>query len=265
MKLIKLHKLLYIFYMRKLFSKIMHAFKTHDIKISPVVCVCAVLAIVSILIFAPFNKKEETFKDIDQNVYLDEEICYAGGIYIKANSISVEKNELQNSEFDSDGELLSAYTLKLGLELERRKEDKFLAKTVFKPSSFSLKNVNLEAKSKMAIFIESLAKESFNSLLSISTGSINILEETVNFVGEYTIESIENAQFKTDFKKIKCNTKSFDQLRLDECYKKYYIQLLFPIKQQYLDSKNIIVLSIDHWNHIEKKIFLIKRQLKTLK
>ena len=37
------------------------------------------------------------------------------------------------------------------------------------------------------------------------------------------------------------------------------INLSFPIKQEYMDNNNTIVLSIDAVNHIERRVFLITR------
>lgn len=202
---------------------------------------------------------EEEYIEKDENVYLNEEVCYAGGIYIKASSISVDVIDSQINEMDEDDDELSKYSLNLGLSIERRSNTKQTKNVRFSVSSFSLKNVNLEAKSKMSVFLECLAKESISLLFGMTTGSVNLINETINFVGEYTTDSIENAQFKTDFRKIKCQKNSFEPFELVEMNKIYNVDLRFPIKKEYTESKNIIVLSIDHWNHIEKKIFLTTR------
>lgn len=197
----------------------------------------------------------------DTNVYLGEEICYAGGIYIKANSISVDSNIDQENSLDDDGDNLSKYTLNLGLEIERRGGNFWTSTVKLKSQYFSLKSINLKAKNKMAIFFELLAKETVAAAVGIAIGgSVNIIEETVNYIEEYTSESIENAaNSSVDFKPIKCSKNQFEPFKPVEGHEPYFVSLSFPIKQEYLDSENLITLSIDQVTHFEQRIFLIKR------
>lgn len=109
----------------------------------------------------------------------------------------------------------------------------------------------------MNIFFDCLAKETLSVLLNGAVGgSINIVEETLNYGSDYTLNSIENAEnWKEDFKPIKCNNDSFETFYPYEIDGTTYIELSFPIKQKYLESDNVIVLAIDAVTHIEKRVF----------
>lgn len=43
------------------------------------------------------------------------------------------------------------------------------------------------------------------------------------------------------------------------------VKLSFPIKQEYLDSENIMVLTVDKIDKFEKRIFLMPRPINTQK
>ena len=197
----------------------------------------------------------------DKNVYLNEEACFADEIFVKVNSINVMKQENAEEVLDEDGDILSNYTLNLGLSVEQRHTDWWTNKVKIKPSCFKLKSVNLEARSKMAVFIECLAKETLAIMLGGAVeGSINIIEETINFIADYTTASIENAQnSEVDFKPIKCAADSFQPFKPYKTKGPSSFDLSFPIKQEYLDSEKLIVLAIDDITHVEKRIFLTTR------
>lgn len=205
------------------------------------------------------EKVKESIKDT--NVYLNEEICYAGGIYVKVNSISVTTNEEQQDSLDSDKDKLSQYTLNLGLEVERRGGSWWTDTVKLKSNYFFIKSVNLKAKSKMAVFVESLAKATLEAAINtVVGGSINVIEDTISFVGEYVQESITNAiENKSDFKPIKCEKNQFKAFKPKEKHEPYQINISFPLKQNYLESENIIVLCIDQLTHYEQRVFLITR------
>lgn len=145
--------------------------------------------------------------------------------------------------------------------VEQRHTDGWINKVKIKPSCFKLKSVNLKARSKMAVFIECLAKETISVMIGGAVdGSINIIEETINYAADYTLASIENAEnSKVDFKPIKCNKDSFQTFQPYKIDGPTYINLSFQIKDEYLQSDNLIVLAIDDIAHIEKRIFLITR------
>ena len=145
--------------------------------------------------------------------------------------------------------------------IEQRHTDGWLNRVKIKPSCFKLKSVNLKARSKMEIFFECLAKETISVIAGGAIeGSINIIEETINYAADYTLSSIENADNnKVDFKPIKCSKDSFEPFYPHKVDGETNIELSFPIKKEYLESENIIVLAIDDVSHVEKRIFLITR------
>lgn len=219
----------------------------------------SVLVVVGLILGSYFN---DGYKNTgDTNIYLGEEACFADEIYVKVNSINVmsEENDAQN--IDEDGDLLSSYTLNLGIAVEQRNKDFWVNKVTVSPSCFKLKSVNLKARSKMAVFFECLAKETLAVMIGGAVdGSINIIEETINYAADYTLASIENAQNNTvDFKPIKCVKDSFESFAPRKVKGQTFVNLSFPIKKEYLESENLIVLAIDDLAHYEKRIFLITR------
>lgn len=218
-------------------------------------CIVLVLAIVLIAVINTIMG----VKPKDLNVYLNEEVCFADNIYIKVDKMNVTENE-ESNDIDEDGDDLSKYILNLELSIQRR-SDKKNKQIEINPKMFQLKSVNLKSKSKMAVFFESMFKATVSALISGSVeGEISIIEETLGFAEEYISESIENAKtLKTDFKPITANLNSFEKFYLDNQSETVYVNLHFPIKQEYLDSDNVIVLAVDTWHNWEKRIFLISR------
>ena len=204
----------------------------------------------------------DKYKDTgDTNIYLGEEACFADEIFVSAYSISVSKQESEVASLDEDGDALSQYTLNLGLTVEQRHSDWWTNLVTIKPSCFKLKSVNLKARSKMSVFFECLAKETLSLMIGGAVeGSINIIEETINYAADYTLASIENAQnSQVDFKPIKCDKDSFEPFAPRKIKGKTHIDLSFPIKEEYLESDNLIVLAINDISHSEKRIFLTTR------
>ena len=224
------------------------------------ICLLAVGAIFGGKAGAEYNSQvKEATKD--ENVYLNEEVCYAGGIYVKVDSISVDTIEDQTNTIDKDKDMLSEYVLNLGLNIVRKGGGRWTNSVKLKSNYFSLKSVNMKSKSKMKVFIECLAKETISAAINIIVdGSVNIIGETINFISEYTAESIENATTnKNDFKPIKCKKNQFEPFKPREEEGPYKINISFPIKQKYLESENLIVLCIDQITHYEQRIFLVTR------
>ena len=216
------------------------------------------LVIAALNTWACVNKRKDSG---DKNVYLNEEVCFADEIYIAATSINVMTNIEQDGTTDEEGDALSSYTLNLGIYVEQRHKDFWTNKVKIKPSCFKLKSVNLQAKSKMAVFFECLAKETLSITIGGAIGgSINIIEETINYIADYTESSIVNASNSdVDFKPINCDSNSFEPFCPYKINGKTYVDLSFPIKTEYLESNNLIVLAIDDISHIEKRIFLTMR------
>ena len=219
-------------------------------------CIVLVLAIVLIAVINTITG----VKPKDLNVYLNEEVCFADNVYIKVDKMNVTEND-ENETSDEDGDILSKYILNLELSIQRRSDKKKNKQIEINPKMFQLKSVNLKSKSKMAVFFESMFKATLSALISGSVeGEISIIEETLGFAEEYISESIENAKtLKTDFKPIRADLNSFEKFNLDNQSEVVYVKLHFPIKQEYLDSDNVIVLAIDTWHNWEKRIFLIPR------
>ena len=196
----------------------------------------------------------------DMNVYLNEEVCFAKDIYIKVVGLSVDENESEQDTEDADGDTLSAFTLNLTIKIEQRTENKG-SNTMIKSQMFTLKSSNIKSKSNMGMFFSALAKTTAMALVSgVVSGSVNIIEETINLAGEYVTEISENVSTKkSKFKPIKATKKQFEEFKPKEKEGVTTVELSFPIKQEYLESENTIVLTIDAWNHWERRIFLILR------
>ena len=194
----------------------------------------------------------------DTNVYLNEEVCFAKDIYIKVVGLSVDTIESEAGEKDSDGDELSPYCLNLTLVIEQR-ADKPKA-TKLESQMFTLKSVNVKSRSKMAIFFEQLAKQTINAALSVAIdGSVNILDDTISFAADYTTEVVNEVTSQKKFKPIKASKNQFEPFKPKDVDGSKTVQLSFPIKQEYLESEKTIVLSIDSWNHLERRIYLITR------
>lgn len=196
----------------------------------------------------------------DTNVYLNEEVCFAKDIYIKVVGLSVDESNSDEGTKDADGDELSAYTLNLIIEIEQRPEKKG-RNTTIKSEMFTLKSSNIKSKTPMKMFFSTLAKTTAMALLSGAvTGEVNIIEETINLAGEYVTEVSENVSTKdSKFKPVKATKKQFEKFKPKEEKGATTVELSFPIKQEYLESENTIVLTINAWNHVERRIFLIMR------
>ena len=109
---------------------------------------------------------------VDSNIYLNEEVCFAKEIYISVTGINITKND-------------DSYILHLTTTIEQRCIDNKPDKIIIEPKNFVLKSVNLKAKSRMSVFFESLFKASLSILVSGAIdGSVNLIEETLSFVGD---------------------------------------------------------------------------------
>jgi len=221
-----------------------------------IICIGILLTLAIPIIFSTITGN--TPKDL--NIYLNEEVCFADNVYIKVEKMNVTENDTTN-DIDNDGDSLSKYILNLELSIQRRSEKSKNKPIEINPSMFQLKSVNLKSKNKMSVFFESLFKSTISALVSGSIdGDINIIEETIGFAEEYISGSIENAKtLKGSFKPISADSSSFEKFNLDNQSEIICVKLHFPIKQEYLESENIIVLAIDTAHNWEKRIFLIQR------
>lgn len=88
---------------------------------------------------------------------------------------------------------------------------------------------------------------------------MNILDDTISFAADYTTEVVNEVTSQKKFKPIKASKNQFEPFKPKDVDGSKTVQLSFPIKQEYLESENTIVLSIDSWNHLERRIYLITR------
>ena len=93
----------------------------------------------------------------------------------------------------------------------------------------------------------------------IVDGDINIIESAIGFAEEYVTEVSENVQIDSKFKPIRATKKQFDEFKLSQIDDGKEVSISFPITQDYLENDNTIVLTIDKWNCVERRVYLIKR------
>ena len=215
-----------------------------------IISICGLVLLLLIAGLNTFNyyKNPPDEKNVDSNIYLNEEVCFAKEVYISVIGINVEKEE-------------ETYYLHLLTNVIQRCEDNKPDKILIEPKNFVLKSVNLKAKSQMSVFFECLFKASVSVLVSGAVeGSVNVIEETISFIGDYTSESISNAVDKeTKFKKVKAND-TFESFYPRDKEEATILDLVFPLSVKNLEqTDNIIVLTIDQFWHIERRIFLITR------
>lgn len=233
-----------------------------------ITCVVLLLFIGGLILASILNNNKEPQ---DLNVYLNEEVRFADEIFIKVVGLSVDKTEMDEQNFDEDGDKLSEYTLNLLVSIEQRNTDFYINKVTMKSEMFTLKSVNLKSKSKMQVFFNSLATITLQTSIgllvggavdgSLEYGVMDAIETGIDFANEYTTQSIENAEIlKTDFKPIKATKNQFEPFNpRDNMNEATIVKLSFPIKQEYLDSENIMVLTVNKIDKFEKKIFLMPR------
>lgn len=224
-------------------------------KVTIIMCSCLLALLLTIVGINTYNnyKDPPDEHEVDSNIYLGEEVCFAKEVYISVGGINVTKEE-------------NTYYLNLETIIEQKCEDNKPDKVFIESKNFVLKSVNLKAKSQMNVFFESLFKATVSALVSGAVGGdINIIEETISFVGDYTSEAIKAAiDENTTFKKVEANN-TFDGFYPRDIEGKTILNLTFPIEEKNLEqTNNIIVLTIDQWNHVERRIFLIKRPENTI-
>lgn len=224
--------------------------------------VFGVSLLVIFVVFGTIKSKcssEESKAPEDTNVYLGEEVVFGQDYPIKIVGMSVEKIEEQKDIQDEDGDILSPYILNLKINI-KQVSNKKCGDVKFKSEMFTLKNVNIKSKSKMAIFFETLFKTTFEMSLSMAVdGEINIIDTTIGFAQDYLTEVSENIITETKFKPIKASKKQFEEFTFSKIGEEKEVSISFPIKHEYLESENTIVLTIDTLDCLERRIFLIQR------
>ena len=222
------------------------------IRITCITALALLLAIIGINTYCYYTSPpDET--NIDSNVYLNEEVCFAKEVYISVVGINVDKED-------------DTYLLNLNVNVEQRCMDNKPDKVLIEPANFVLKSVNLKAKSQMHVFFEALYETSISVLVSGAVdGTVNVIEETLSFALDYTTDAISAAfDADTKFKKVKAND-TFDPFYPKDKDGVESLNLSFPIKEANLQqTNNVIVLTIDQRNHVERRIFLILRPQNTV-
>lgn len=248
-------------------GKIAEWFENFNVKVPLYVRITVIALIIAIIggavIGTYIYKNEEQEEAKDTNVYLEEEVCFSGEVFIKVVGMYVDVNNTVDQECDEDGDLLSEYVLNLAIIIEQRNTDFWANNITIKSEMFTLKSVNLKSKEKMSVFFNSLAQATLQTAVSVAIGGeINIIEETMGFAEQYITDSIENAENSDkDFKPIKAEKNQFEEFKPKNIEGPTTVKLSFPIKQEYLESENVIVLTIDLKSKFEKRIFLITRPL----
>lgn len=193
-----------------------------------------------------FGTNEPEIIDIDENVYLYEEVVFAGEIYIKCTGINA---------IESDG----IYTLNLQLRIEQVDVDGNPTNQEIKPELFKLKLVDKDAKSPMSVFVESLARATVSVIASGAIGGeINVIEETVGFAADYVEGVITNSSSGEEA--ISPKTGQFVEfVPSHDLGNVTTISLSFELTQGFLNSTKTMVLSMDAYDRWEKNIFLVLR------
>jgi hypothetical protein len=220
----------------------------HPTKVVRFILIILLAVIVGVAVIAfifPRDQQPEVV-DIDENVYLYEEVVFAGEVYIKVIGINVIETE-------------GIYTLNLQTRIEQFKADGGANHLLIKPSMFRLKLVDKNARSNMSVFVESLARATVSAIAAGAIGGdINVIEETLGLAADYIQGSIENSS--SSEKAISLTNDHFDEFYPDSNLgNSQIIDLSFVLTDEFLQSSKTMVLSIDSYFKWEKNIFLVMR------
>ncbi len=239
----------------KILKKLANIWKAFTFKVSLPVRIISGIFLLLILfasIFGVLYSKKTSYNEIDpkikanQNVYLYEEVAFADEIFLKCVGIS--------AEFDEE-----IYKLNLIVRVEQWNTDFYINKQKISSEMFSLKQVDVNAPSKMSVFLNSIVKATISSAIDAVTGEINVIENTVNFATNYFEGNIERASSKKG-KIIKAEKNQFEPFYpYQQNGKARDVKLCFKIPQEIYESHYTLVLSIDSVKRVEKNIFLILR------
>ena len=243
-------------------DKVSDCVEKHNVKFPWDYRILIVILVIVFLGCVFINQKcspEKSQSPEDTNVYLNETVGFGTDYEIKVIGINVEKDETAEGTLDEDDETLSSYTLNLTINIKKISNKKW-TKVTFESNMFTLKSVNLNSKSLMGVFFETLAQKTLEIALSIAIeGEINIIEETAGLVGDYTTAVVDNLKDEEKMKPIKATKNQFESFEMKDVGEERIIKVSFPIKQQYLETNNTIVLTIDRKNCWERRVFLIER------
>ena len=192
------------------------------------------------------NIEDEKLK-IDQNVYMYEEVIFSDEIYLRCVGINATKED-------------EIYKLNLIVDVNQWNTDMYINKQDIKSEYFSIKQVDINAKSAMSVFLTNVVKATLAASLEAGiTGELNVLESIVSFSGDYVTDSIQNASTKKG-KVIKASKNQFEPFKTsDSLGKTTTIKLSFDIPKNVYESDYVLVLSVDTKQKFEKNIFLTLR------
>ncbi len=248
------------------FDKICACIEKHNVEFPLVYRILIGGLIIAFLGFLLIQSKcspEKKQKPEDTNVYLNESVVFGTDYELKVVGMSVDKDDNADGIKDEENDELSAYTLNLTIQIKKISNKKW-TKVVFSSNMFKLKSVNLSSKSPMSVFFETLAQKTIEAAFSIAfDGGINVIEETVGLVGDYTTSVVEELSDNEKMKPIKAAKNQFQPFKMKRKGEEKTIKVSFPIKRQYVNSNNTIVMTIDRTNCWERRVFLILRPKST--
>lgn len=193
--------------------------------------------------------EERNDEEQDTNVYLGEEACFAGEIYIKVTKMNYSID-------NSDG-----YTLHLELEIEQRNEDRYKNIVTISPKMFKLKSSNARLEVAQRVFIESIVAAGIDAGVSVIFGETPTPLDTFVAAAEHYVDNIReivNTKGKA-FKDVQLSDDSFLPIEIWKTEGVSKIDIVFVISEEVLNSQSLVVLAIDDRYHWERAIFLIPR------
>lgn len=191
---------------------------------------------------------ENTVEHNINNVYLYEEVEFADEAYFRCIGINAAQEE-------------DTYTLNLFLDVEQWNTDGNINQFELTPDMFELRLSNIDSKSGMNVFMNSLINATLSASASIVLGGeFNVIEETVGFASNYVEGSIENSS-SDDSIAIKALTDSFEPYSPYEFMgETRIIKVSFEVTQEFLSSSKAMVLAIDEgFMTLEQNMFLVLR------
>lgn len=218
-----------------------------------IILIVVLVLVVGLFILLPIlglksnNNIEDDNLRVDKNVYMYEEIVFSDEIYLKCIGINATKDE-------------EVYSLNLTININQWNTDMYINKQAIKSEYFTIKQVDINAKSAMSVFLGNVVKATLaTSLEAAMTGEINVLESVASFAEDYTTDTIENASTKKG-KKIKASKDQFEPFKpSDSLGVTTTVTVSFDIPKDVYESDYVLVLSLDAGFKFEKNIFLMLR------
>ena len=182
------------------------------------------------------------------NVFLFEEVEFASEAYFRCIGINAGEND-------------GIYTLNLFLDIEQWNTDINVNQFELTTDMFELRLSDINSKSNMSVFLESLAQATVSAVGSVVLGGeINVIGETVDFASNYITGSIENS-LSDENNVIKALPNTFEPYYPYEYMgETKTIKVAFELTSEFLSSSKSMVLSIDEGLLTKQQnIFLVLR------